>query len=146
MKTPADLLRSPSRRILAAALLLIAAACGESTTGVIVGEPLVEVLDASATPGSLVDVRLHNPTFARFSYNLCISSRLERREGESWVATPDPLRICALAAYLLPAGSTTESAVHVPLGTVAGTYRVVVTFTRSDGDRVTSASGAFTVE
>lgn len=140
---------APSRHLLApvvAAILLAGSACGESVLSPVDGEPVVQVLTPTATAGSMVDVRLENPTRTDWGYNLCSTARLEILINNRWQSTPEPLRICAAVLNSLDAGASIESSVHVPLGYEAGTYRVKVTFWRAIGDPVSVVSGAFTVE
>ena len=129
-----------------AATLLLGSACDESVLSPLDGEPVVQVLTPTATNGSMVDVRMENPTRADLGYNLCSTARLEVLINNRWQDAPEPLRVCAAVMNSLDAGKTVESSVHVPLGYDAGTYRVKVTFWRAIGDPVSVVSGPFTVE
>lgn len=129
-----------------AATLWAGAACGESVLASVDGEPVVQVLTTSATAGSMVDVRLENPTRTDWGYNLCSTARLEMLLNNRWTGMPEPLQVCAEVLNSLDAGKSVQSAVHVPLGYQPGTYRVRVTFWRAIGDPVSVVSGPFTVE
>jgi len=129
-----------------AATLWTGAACGESVLASVDGEPVVHVLTTTATAGSMVDVRLENPTRTDWGYNLCSTARLELLLNNRWTGMPDPLRVCAEIVNSLEPGARIESSVHVPLGYTPGTYRVEVTFWRAIGDPVSVVSGSFTVE
>lgn len=129
-----------------AAILLTGAACGESVLSPTDGEPIVQVLVPTATAGSMVDVRLENPTRTDWGYNLCSTARLEMLLNNRWTAMPQPLQLCAAVVNSLDSGKTVESSVYVPLGYAPGRYRVKVTFWRAIGEPVSAVSGAFTVE
>ncbi|MFN0098882.1 MAG: hypothetical protein ACKVS7_09425 [Gemmatimonadaceae bacterium] len=126
--------------------LLSGAACGESVLLPEDGEPMVQVLAPTATAGSMISVRLGNSTRTDWAYNLCSTARLEIRLNNRWIASPEPLLVCAAVIYKLDPGKTVESSVYVPLGYEPGTYRVKVTFYRDIGDPVSVVSGPFTVE
>lgn len=108
--------------------------------------PLVEVLAASATAGTAVPLRINNASATRWDYNACASPLLQRLEAGEWVNAPDPLILCAQVVDHVAAGQVTTLSIPVPMGYVAGTYRVRFHFTRSDGTLATPVTNTFTVQ
>lgn len=134
----------------AAALLLLAAACGDSDerAQTRLGDQqhaiALVVDDRGLRAGDTLRVLLINGTAAEVGYNLC-PARLERRSGDSWQPVPDQ-RMCTMELRLL---SPSDTALHARLldsTLAAGEYRVVTTVNpggmRSSGEVV---SPSFTV-
>jgi len=143
---PCASLRRAATFVAVAATLWTGAACGESVLSPLDGEPVVRVLTPTASTGSMVDVRLENPTHTDWGYNLCSTARLELLLNNRWTAMPQPLQLCAEVLNSLDPRESVQSAVYVPLGYQPGVYRVKVTFWRAIGEPVSVPSGSFTVE
>lgn len=107
--------------------------------------PFVAVLEPTATRGGQVTVRLSNPTANRFGFNLCSDGRLERRDGEAWVAVGDPLWLCTAALYPLDPATVEDEVYPILPDLVPGTYRLRVKFWFEMDEMVVRYSGSFDV-
>lgn len=135
-----------ARSVTVTAAVVLASACDGNVLAPFAEAPVVEVLSARAAAGTMVPVRLENPGNGSWSYNLCSDAMLERRVGAAWVPAPPPLLSCAAVLHTLASRASTESAVYVPLGYEAGTYRVAVEFRHDAMGSARAVSGAFVVE
>lgn len=136
---------SPFRPLLAASLALLSACSPDAPVSGPLAAPRVEVLVDAVAPGAALPVRLTNPSMTRWSYNLCIGGRLDRRVDGAWVPVSEPLVVCAAVAFSLAPGGVQDGGIHVPVGATPGEYRARVTFSRSGGE-ATVWSEAFQVQ
>ncbi|MBK7907782.1 MAG: hypothetical protein IPJ78_14660 [Gemmatimonadetes bacterium] len=107
--------------------------------------PLVEVTTTTVAPGAIVELLARNASATSWYYNTCSSPRLQRREGDAWIDTPDPLLLCAPDQLRLDGGEQVTIGVGVPAGVVAGTYRIRFRVARRDGVEVSPSTNTFTV-
>ena len=141
-------MRPSTRPLLASAALLLAtmtAACGGSLAPDLTADaPIVTATAEVALIGGSMEVAIANRSASTWRYNPCANAVVERREADAWVRVPDPLILCAPTQRTLPAGADQTVTVGIPAGNSAGTYRIRVTFRRSDGVEATAATGGFT--
>jgi hypothetical protein len=107
--------------------------------------PLVEVTTTTVAPGAIVELLARNASATSWYYNTCSSPRLQRREGDAWIDTPDPLILCAPDQLRLDGGEQVTIGVGVPAGVPAGTYRIRFRVARRDGVEVSPSTNTFTV-
>lgn len=98
----------------------------------------------SVDDGAALPLSLRNLTATAWGYNVCSGGRFERRSGSSWVEAPPPLVACTADLQTLGALQTRTASASVPLGYVAGTYRMVLVLFATDRSVVT-ASDTFVV-
>lgn len=108
--------------------------------------PIVSVAVESVTPGAIVDMEARNLSATSWRYNACWGPLLQRREDEAWIDAPDPLMLCAAEQDTLRGGSTRMLGVAVPIGAVAGTYRIRFRVTREDGAEAAPTTNTFVVQ
>jgi hypothetical protein len=126
-----------------AAGALAAGGCGELTT-VPSEAPTVEALTASATAGTAIPLRLHNPTAVSWVFSTCPGA-FQRLEGGVWVDLPPALILCTADVPVISPGETVDASAFLLTEAPAGTYRAVVIF-ESAGSDVARHSSTFTVE
>lgn len=143
-----DTLRRTLRRTLLPALLLAVStgACDRALGNDQPADaPAVEVLSATATPGTLLQLRLTNASATSWSYNTCASPRLQRRVVDTWVDGPESFIICDASLTTLGAGMTLEVPYSVPAGLAPGRYRLRYDFGRGDGAVARPYTNSFVV-
>lgn len=100
---------------------------------------LLRVDGARYAPGGEVRFTLVNRGATALGYNPCSSRSVERREGASWAAIPEPGRMCTQEIRLLARGDSVSATLTLPEGLSAGEYRLVFTM-RRDGEAEAAAS------
>lgn len=99
-------------------------------------------------PGATVAMRIRNRTQDTLGFNQCSSRVVERQEGSSWVAHPEPGRMCTMQLQLLMPNDTTTATTDLPQDLRGGTYRIVLSLSRqstSNPGVVRATSPAFRV-
>src|SRR5205809_5017018 len=87
--------------------------------------------------GATATVRITSHSRDTLGYNPCSNRSVERKEGTRWVTQPEPEHMCTMELRLLRPGETQTVSVTMPDKLSAGTYRLVLTFSRQGA----SASG-----
>jgi uncharacterized protein YfaS (alpha-2-macroglobulin family) len=103
---------------------------------------------SSYSAGGTANVSVTSHSRDTLGYNFCSSRTVERKQGESWVAIPEPGRMCTMEIRLLNPGETQTASITMPESMPAGTYRVVITFSRqrpSASGSVRAISSSFSV-
>lgn len=139
---PLSLRRSVPLLALAATVTACDSGLGPGDT---LDSPIVAVATTTVAPGALVELRARNASATSWYYNTCSSPRLQRREGDAWIDTPDPLILCAPDQLRLDGGDQVTIGVGVPAGVPAGTYRIRFRVARRDGVEVAPATNTFAV-
>lgn len=84
----------------------------------------------SYSPGATVTMRIRSQTSDTLGFNQCSSRVVERQEGGSWVAHPEPGRMCTMQLQLLMPNDTTTATTDLPQDVRGGTYRIVLSLSR----------------
>jgi hypothetical protein len=103
---------------------------------------------AAYAQGALVGLTIVNAEPDRLYYHPCMR-KLEVREGPSWVAGPESLRLCDKRAYSVAAGTRLRDSTDLDIGLVPGEYRIVLDFVReagSEGESIRGVTNSFVVE
>jgi hypothetical protein len=82
------------------------------------------------SPGATVAMRIRSQTSDTLGFNQCSSRVVERQEGSSWVAHPEPGRMCTMQLQLLMPNDTTTATTDLPQDLRAGSYRIVLSLSR----------------
>lgn len=143
-------MRPFSLRLLSTAAIALASTISACDSSLAPGEtldaPIVDVSTATVNPGAIVDMRTRNVSASSWYFNVCSSPRLQRREGDAWVNAPDPLILCTTEVETLRAGQDLTIGVGVPIGSAAGTYRIVFRIARRDGVEAAPTTNTFEVQ
>jgi hypothetical protein len=75
--------------------------------------------------GEKVTLTFENKSGSRYTFNPCTRA-LERERAGSWVAVPDPGRMCTMEAWVLDAHGTRTGDTELDSPLEPGRYRVVV--------------------
>lgn len=89
--------------------------------------------------GEKVTLTFENKSATKYTFNPC-SRSLEREQSGSWVAVPDPGRMCTMEAWVLDAHGTRTGATELDSPLDAGRYRLVVRMTPDTPTATTSIS------
>lgn len=84
----------------------------------------------SYSPGATVAMRIRNQTSDTLGFNQCSSRVVERHDGGSWAAHPEPGRMCTMQLQLLMPQDTTTATTDLPQDLRTGTYRIVLSLSR----------------
>ncbi len=109
------------------------------------GDVRLFAMNAPIAAGASLTVRVVNTTTFTWGYNTCAWGRFQRRVGDAWTSTGEPLWLCTAQLDPLGPAAMIEIPVTVPAEFAAGTYRFTQRFTRTDA-AVVAATAAFTVE
>jgi hypothetical protein len=90
--------------------------------------------------GEKVTLTFENKSGSKYTFNPC-SRSLEREQNGSWVAVPDPGRMCTMEAWVLDAHGTRSGDTELDSPLDAGRYRIVVRMS-PDAPNATSAISA----
>jgi hypothetical protein len=99
--------------------------------------------------GEQIALTLDNKSAAGYAFNPCTRA-LEREDGGSWTAIPEPDRICTMEAWILDPRGTRTGNTELPASLTPGRYRVVVRLTVESsagaaGSAITAVSDPITV-
>jgi hypothetical protein len=94
------------------------------------GDATIALDRSTYAPGATVSARLTSRTSDTLGYNQCSNRSIERQQGTSWVAHPEPNRMCTMELRLLLPNETQTLNLDLPANLTAGTYRVVLTLSR----------------
>lgn len=89
--------------------------------------------------GEKVTLTFENKSATKYTFNPC-SRSLEREQNGSWVAVPDPGRMCTMEAWVLDAHGTRNGDTDLDSPLDAGRYRIVVRMTPDMPNATTSIS------
>jgi len=78
--------------------------------------------------GERMTLTLENRSASSYAFNPCTRS-LEREEGGTWTAVPEPDRMCTMEAWILDPHGTRTGTTELPSPLAPGRYRVVVRMT-----------------
>lgn len=87
--------------------------------------------------GEKVTLTFDNKSGTKYTFNPC-SRSLEREQGGSWLAVPDPGRMCTMEAWVLDAHGTRTGETELDSPLDAGRYRIVVRMTPDTPNAATS--------
>lgn len=107
--------------------------------------PSVQLTADLVAPGTEVELRLTNRSATSWGYNVCLSARLQVRQGADWVDGPEPLVACTLELTTIRGGRTAIERYFVPVGLADGTYRLRFRFIRDEGAEAFVLSNVFEV-
>lgn len=101
----------------------------------------------SYSSGADVTMRIQNSGRDTLGYNPCSNRVVERQDGSSWTAVPEPNRMCTMELRLLNPGQTQTAGTDLPSPLPAGTYRIALTLGRQTtaGGSVRAVSGPFSI-
>jgi hypothetical protein len=99
--------------------------------------------------GEQIALTLENKSASSYAFNPC-SRAIEREDGGSWAAIPEPNRMCTMEAWILDPRGTRTGNTELPASLTSGRYRVVVRLTvdspaGGSGSAITAVSDPITV-
>ena len=83
---------------------------------------------AAYKAGEQIALTLENRSASGYAFNPCTRG-IEREEGGTWTAVPEPNRMCTMEAWILDPRATKSGNTELPTPLAAGRYRVVVRLT-----------------
>ena len=122
---------------------------GNAATTVRSDSVLLKTDKAQYKPGEQIVLTLENRSAASYTFNPCTRS-IEREDGSTWTAVPEPDRICTMEAWILEPRESRTGNTDVPASLSPGRYRVVVRLTvdspsAASGTAITAVSDPITV-
>ena len=102
----------------------------------------------SYSAGATATMRITSQTTDTLGYNPCANRVVERQARSSWVAHPEPNRMCTMELRLLMPNQTVTNATDLPADLRSGTYRMVLSLSRqstTNQGTVRAVSPTFTV-
>jgi len=121
-----------------------------ATTGTVRSDSVVLRTDkAQYTAGEQLALTLENKSGTGYAFNPCTRA-IEREDGGSWTAIPEPDRMCTMEAWILDPRGTRTGNTELPASLTPGRYRVVVRLTvessaGASGSAITAVSDPITV-
>ena len=83
---------------------------------------------AAYKAGDQMTLTLENKSASGYAFNPCTRG-IEREDGGSWTAMPEPDRMCTMEAWILDPRGTKTGNTELPTPLVPGRYRVIVRLT-----------------
>lgn len=119
----------------------------DSTPPAVSGDVSVTLDRASYTAGATVTMTIRNRGRDTLGYNQCSSRVVERQQGSAWVGIAEPDRMCTMELRMLMPNETQNATTDIPATLTAGSYRLVITFSRQSaaGGSVRAFSPTFRV-
>jgi hypothetical protein len=99
--------------------------------------------------GEQIALTLENKSASSYAFNPC-GRAIEREDGGSWTAIPEPDRMCTMEAWILDPRGTRTGNTELPASLTPGRYRVVVRLTvdspaGGSGSAITAVGDPITV-